>query len=87
MARQKRDFARHNPKSRTPPASSRISRWLALDRAEIHIDLTAGIVKHQEVSLGLIFQKRIYFREVSRSDSGVSLEGSVAHGNNIPGYK
>ena len=87
MTGQKRDLARHNSEARAPAASCWIGQRLRLDSAEIQIDLAARVVKYQEVFLGLIFQERRYFRQISGGDSGVSLECGVAHGNNIPGYK
>ena len=58
-----------------------------LDCPEIQIDLTATLIEYQEVALGFIFKKRIYFRQIPGSDSSVSLKSNVAHGINIPGYK
>ena len=87
MAGQKGDLACDNSEAGASAASSRVDCRLRLDSAEIQIDLAASAVKHQEFSLELIFQERRYFRQVSSSDSSVSLERSVVHRNNIPGYK
>jgi hypothetical protein len=87
MTRQKCDLPRHNTETGTSAASCRIGGRLRLDSSDIQIDLAAGVVKYQEVFLEFIFQERRYFREVPGSDSSVSLEGSVAHGSIVPGYK
>ena len=87
MARQKGNLPRHNSEAGAPSAARWICRRLMLDSTEIQVDLAAGAVKHQEVSLALIFQQRRYFGQISSRDSSVSLESSVAHRDNIPGYK